>query len=56
MSEQVKENPEKYYWTNKDFQEGVEEIPLVTKDTPFTSIKSRACFGFTTSLLLLQAI
>lgn len=35
MSEQVKENPEKYYWTNKDFQEGVEEIPLVTKDTSF---------------------
>ncbi|MGM0157875.1 hypothetical protein IGI47_002193 [Enterococcus sp. AZ191] len=35
MSEQVNETPEKYYWTNKDFQEGVEEIPLVTKDTPF---------------------
>ena len=35
MSEQLKENPEKYYWTNKDFQEGVEEISLVTKNTNF---------------------
>lgn len=35
MSEQVKKDPEKYYWTTQDYQEGVEEIPLVTKDTPF---------------------
>ncbi len=35
IEDQVKKDPEKYYWTTNDFEEGVEEIPLVTKNTTF---------------------